>query len=298
MTGRAPLEGNHHEVRRTPGFVTRLVSLTRHSPAAILSLIVLGTVLALALAAPVVAPRDPTRSNFSAFETAPNRDYWLGTDSAGRDVWSRVVWGSRNSLIVGFAAVLIAVAVGSVVGALSGYYRGILDGLLMRVTDAFLAFPSIVLLLMMASILGPSLLNVILIIGLFNWTLVARLVRGEFLSLRESEWVLAARAIGATDRRIIVRHLLVQVVNPVIVAATFGMAGAILTEAALSYLGLGVRPPAPSWGAMLSEAQSVHVLRSVWWAWLTPGIALFVVVLSISYIGELLRRATGPMNES
>jgi peptide/nickel transport system permease protein len=286
------------DVQTSPGSFARLRAIFRRDRAAMLSAVLLLAVLLAAIAAPVVAPRDPTETVLTDFEQPPGRHHWLGTDSAGRDIWSRLVWGSRNSIFVGFVAVALAVTIGVLVGALSGYYRGLFDGLLMRITDAFLSFPSIVLLLMMASILGPRLINVILIIGFLNWTGVARLVRGQFLGLRETEWVMAARSIGATDRQIIFRQMMIHVATPVIISATFGLAGAILTEASLSYLGLGVRPPAPSWGSMLSEAQSIHVLRSVWWAWAAPGGLLFLVVLSISYVGDTFRRALDPRGPS
>lgn len=280
---------------RTPGSAERIWRCFRGDAIAMLSFLVLAVVFLMAIAAPLVAPQDPTATMLADFEQAPSARHWLGTESAGRDVWSRLIWGSRISLFVGFVSIAIAVAIGVCMGAVSGYYGGVIDGVLMRMTDAFLSFPSIVLLLMFASILGPRLLNLVLIIGFFNWTLIARLVRGQFLTLRGQDWVLAARAIGATDGRIIIRHMLSHVISPVAIAATFGVAGAILTEASLSYLGLGVRPPAASWGSMLAEAQSVHVLKSVWWAWLSPGVTLFLVVLAINYVGDTLRRALDPV---
>jgi peptide/nickel transport system permease protein len=269
----------------------------RESWTALLSLTFIAVMLLVALAAPLVGRYDPTATDLTAFEQPPSAAHWLGTDNAGRDVWSRLVWGSRNSLFVGVVAVALATAIGVVLGALSGYYRGAVDGILMRITDAFLAFPGIVLLLMLASVLGPSISNVVLIIAFLSWTGVARLVRGQYLSLREQDWTIAARSIGVTDWRIIYRHMLPHVISPVAIAATFGIAAAILTEASLSYLGLGVRPPAPSWGAMLAGSQSIHVLQSVWWSWLAPGVTLVLVVLAVNYVGDTLRRALDPYRQ-
>lgn len=272
----------------------RMAQAVKSHLAAVMSGMFLVVMLLAALGAPIVGRYDPTATDLDAFEQPPSAQHWLGTDDAGRDVWSRLIWGARNSLFVGVVAVALAMSIGVVVGALSGYYGGVLDAILMRITDGFLAFPGIVLMLMLASMLGPSITNVVVVIGLLSWTGVARLVRGLFLSLREREWLIAARSIGVTDRRLIFRHLLPHTVSPVIVTATFQVAGAILTEASLSFLGLGVRPPAPSWGSMLASAQSVHVMQALPWAWLPPGMALVLVVLSVNYLGEDLQSALAP----
>jgi peptide/nickel transport system permease protein len=281
-------------VRRSPGTFARIRAAFADSPLALVSLVVLVGMLLIAIAAPLVGRHDPLATVLVDFEKPPSREHWLGTDSAGRDVWSRLVWGSRNSLFVGVVAVTIATSIGTVVGALSGFYRGVVDGVLMRVTDGFLSFPPIVLVLMLASLLGPSILNVVLVIGVLSWTGVARLVRGQFLMLREQDWVMAARSVGVRSSRLIFRHLMPHVVSQVVIAATFGAAAATLTEASLSYLGLGVRPPTPSWGSMLAGAQSVHVLQDVPWSWLAPGLTLTVVVLAVNYVGDSLRRALDP----
>ena len=280
--------------RRAPGAWERIRSAFLRRPIALVSLILLIMMLGLAIGAPVFGRYDPVASVLTDFEQPPSGRHWFGTDSAGRDVWSRLIWGGRNSLFIGICAVSIATTIGTLIGAISGFYRGVLDGLLMRITDAFLAFPSIVLILMLASVLGPSIINVVIVLGVLSWTGIARLVRGQFLSLREQEWVIAARAVGVTNWRLIWRHLLPHVVSQVLVAATFGAAAATLAEASLSYLGLGVRPPTPSWGSMLSGAQSIHVLQSVPWSWLAPGLTLTIVVLAINYVGDTLRRALDP----
>ncbi|MGH2560801.1 MAG: ABC transporter permease [Thermomicrobiales bacterium] len=281
-------------VREAPGFFGLIRATFRASRPAMLSLFFLVLIITSALAAPLIERFDPNDSNLLVFEQPPSTSHWFGTDSAGRDVWSRLIWGSRTSLFVAAVAVAISTTIGTLLGALSGFYGGPLDGILMRVTDGFIAFPDIVLVLMLASLLGPSIVNVVLVIGLLSWTGVARLVRGQFFALREQDWVVAARSVGVSNARLILRHLLPHVMSQVVIAATFGAAAATLTEAGLSYLGLGVRPPTPSWGSMLSEAQSVHVLQSVWWAWLAPGITLTFVVLSVNYVGNTLRRALDP----
>jgi peptide/nickel transport system permease protein len=274
--------------------LVRLKYEFRRSPLAVLSLILIVVMLVLAVGAPLFGRYDPTAGAIADFEQPPSWAHWLGTDTGSRDIWSRLIWGARNSLFVGVGAVAVATLIGVAVGALSGYYRGIVDSTLMRITDGFLAFPGIVLMLMLASVLGPSIVNVVLVIAFFGWMGVARLVRAEFLSLREQDWTLAARAIGVRDGRLIRKHLLPHVLPTVLISMTFNISGAIIAEASLSYLGLGVRPPAPSWGAMLSEARNVHVFRSLPWVWLPPGLTLLFVVLAVNYLGEALRRALDP----
>jgi peptide/nickel transport system permease protein len=218
----------------------------------------------------------------------------LGTDSAGRDVLSRLLYAGRVSLSVGLVAVSIYVSIGIVLGGLAGYYGGWVDSVIMRVADMVLSFPSLIIIIVMVSLLGPSIYNVMLVIGGLGWPPIARLVRGNFLSLRQQEFVVAAQAGGAKHRRIIFRHVLPNALAPVIVAASFGMAQAILLEAGLSFLGLGVQPPTPSWGNMLSDAQSVLVLRNMPWLWLPPGIMIAITVLSVNFIGDGLRDALDP----
>lgn len=286
--------GDARALRKAPGTFGRIRHAFLKRPIAIASLLLLIVVLILAIGAPIFGRYDPVASVLTDFEQPPSARHWFGTDSSGRDVWSRLVWGARNSLFIGLCAVTLATTIGTLIGAVSGFYRGILDGILMRITDGFLAFPSIVLILMLASVLGPSIVNVVIVLGVLSWTGIARLVRGQFLSLREQDWVLAARAVGVPNWRLIWRHLLPHVTSQVLVAATFGAAAATLAEASLSYLGLGVRPPTPSWGSMLSGAQSIHVLQSVAWSWLAPGLTLTIVVLALNYVGDTLRRALDP----
>lgn len=248
----------------------------------------------LSIAAPLIVRHDPYTTDLRAYRKPPSKEHLLGTDSAGRDVMSRLLYAGRVSLSVGLVAVSIYVAIGILLGGLAGYYGGWVDSLIMRVADMVLSFPSLIIIIVMVSLLGPSIYNVMLVIGGLGWPPIARLVRGNFLSLREREFVIAAEAIGAKNRRIIFRHVLPNTLAPVIVAASFGMAQAILLEAGLSFLGLGVQPPTPSWGNMLTDAQSVLVLRNMPWLWLPPGVMIAITVLSVNFIGDGLRDALDP----
>jgi peptide/nickel transport system permease protein len=247
-----------------------------------------------AIAAPLIASHGPYSIDLRAYRTGPSGNHWLGTDSAGRDVFSRLLHAGRVSLSVGLFAVSIYTAIGIALGSLAGYYGGWVDSLVMRMADVFLSFPSLIIIITLASVLGPSIYNVMLAIGLLGWPPIARLLRGELLSLREREFVLGARASGCGGARLVFRHLLPNAMAPVIVAATFGIAYAILIEAGLSFLGLGVQPPTPSWGNMLTDAQSLTVLESMPWLWLPPGIMIALAVLSINFIGDGLRDALDP----
>jgi peptide/nickel transport system permease protein len=247
-----------------------------------------------AVLASLVALQDPYNVDMSAIGQPPSAAHILGTEGAGRDVWARVVYGGRVSLTVGLVAVGIAGTIGVVLGGLAGYYRGLVDQLIMRVTDVVMTLPSLVIILAIVSFIGPSIYNVMLVIGLLGWPALARIVRGQVLSLRELEYVQAARAIGARDRRIVLQHVLPGAVGPVVVWASFGIAGAILTEAGLSFLGFGVQPPTASWGNMLNEALSLLVIQSRPWIWIPPGAAISVTVLSLNFVGDALRDALDP----
>jgi peptide/nickel transport system permease protein len=257
--------------------------------ATILLLLAIGSVFA-----PVIAEHGPYSVDLSAYRLGPSLDHPLGTDSAGRDVFSRLLHAGRVSLSVGLVAVSIYTAIGVVLGALAGFYGGWVDSTIMRLADVFLSFPSLIIIITMASVLGPSIRNVMLAIGLLGWPPIARLLRAELLSLREREYIYGARTIGCSGPRLIFRHLLPNAMAPVIVAATFGIAYAILIEAGLSFLGLGVQPPTPSWGNMLTDAQSLTVLEQMPWLWLPPGMMIALAVLSINFIGDGLRDALDP----
>jgi peptide/nickel transport system permease protein len=246
----------------------------------------------LSLFAPLIAPYDPTAIDVHNVLSPPSKEHPLGTDELGRDLLSRIIWGSRVSLKVGFIAVGIAITAGIIIGAISGFYGGLVDTILMRFVDIMLAFPTFFLILAVISILEQSIFTIMVVIGLTNWMDVARLVRAEFLSLKEKDFVSAARAVGASDKRLIFRHILPNALSPVFVAATFGIAGAILIESGLSFLGLGVQPPEPSWGNILTAGKDN--IEVAWWLSLYPGLAILITVLSYNLVGEGLRDALDP----
>jgi peptide/nickel transport system permease protein len=257
----------------------------------------LGILVVLVIAAvfaPLFARYSPTAVDLMAYRLGPDSDHWLGTDTAGRDVFARLLYAGRVSLSVGLVAVSIYTVIGVVLGAIAGYFGGFVDAVIMRLADIVLSFPTLIIIITLASVLGPSIYNVMLAIGLLGWPPIARLLRGQLLSLRETEFIIGARAAGCSDARMIFRHLLPNAMAPVLVAATFGIAYAILIEAGLSFLGLGVQPPTPSWGNMLTDAQSLTVLESMPWLWLPPGLMIALAVLSINFIGDGLRDALDP----
>jgi len=245
----------------------------------------------MAAAAPL-AGHDPGAIDIASRLQPPSLTHLLGTDDLGRDVFARILYGARISLLVGFVAVGIATLIGILLGALSGFYRGWVDSLIMRFVDIMLCFPTFFLILAVIAFLEPSIWNIMIIIGLTGWMGVARLVRAEFLSLRERDFVLSARALGASDSRLIFRHILPNAISPVLVSATLGVAGAILTESALSFLGIGVQPPTPSWGNMLIAGK--QTLGTAWWLSVFPGLAILVTVLGYNLLGEGLRDAFDP----
>ncbi len=264
--------------------------LRRNQMAMTGAVIVLAMFL-LALVAPIVG-RDPGAIDIALRLQPPGYHFPLGTDDLGRDVLARILYGARISLLVGFVAVGIATSIGILLGALAGYYGRWVDALIMRFVDIMLCFPTFFLILAVIAFLEPSIWNIMIIIGLTSWMGVARLVRAEFLSLRERDFVLAARAIGAQDFRIIFRHILPNAISPVLVSATLGVAGAILTESALSFLGIGVQPPTPSWGNMLIAGK--QTLGTAWWLSVFPGLAILVTVLGYNLLGEGVRDAMDP----
>lgn len=259
------------------------------NPLAVSGGMALVVLAALAVLAPWLAPHDPFAISLPEALRAPSAAHWLGTDQLGRDVLSRLLYGARISLVIGFLAVGVAVVIGVAVGAAAGFFGGRTDAALMRVVDTMLSIPDIFLLLSLIAILGPSIYIIMVAIGLTSWMGVARLVRAEILSLKEREFVLAAHVLGASWWRVMSRHLIPNALGPVLVAATLGVGGAILTESALSFLGLGVQPPTPSWGNILNEGRIA--LGVAWWLTVTPGLAIVVTVLSFYLLGEGLRDA-------
>jgi peptide/nickel transport system permease protein len=221
-----------------------------------------------------------------------NGPHWLGTNGLGRDILCRMIWGGRVSLSVGIVAVSIYVAIGIVVGAVAGYFRGVCDLIISRIIEVVICFPAFFLILTIVAFLGPGILNIMIVIGLTGWTGIARLIRGEFLRLVDQEFVLAGRALGYSPARLIFKHVLPNAIAPVLVSATFGVAGAILTESGLSFLGLGIRPPTPSWGEMLSSGRDA-MFHAPWLIWF-PGLAIFITISSYNLVGEALRDASDP----
>jgi len=258
-----------------------------------LGLVLVALVVSGAVLAPWIAPFDPLRGDLrNAYLLEPGGRFLLGTDTQGRDVLSRVLYGARLSLAVGLVSQSVAVVLGVLLGLLAGYYGRWVDAVVMRLADVTLAFPTLLLLVAVAAAVRPSLIMIFLVIGAVGWAGMARLVRGQVLTLRGAEFVVAARALGARDRRVLLRHLLPNVRTQVIIAATLGVAGAIMAEAALSFVGLGAQPPTPSWGAMVADGRDF--IRVAPWVSFAPGIAIGLAVLGFNLVGDALRETFDP----
>jgi peptide/nickel transport system permease protein len=246
----------------------------------------------VSLLAPWLSPHDPLAIDLKIILAPPSFQHWCGTDQLGRDVLSRMIWGAGISLKVGFVATGIAAIIGALLGALAGYYGGWWDAIIMRFVDMMLCFPTFFLILAVIAFLDPSIWNIMIIIGITGWMSITRLVRADFLSLKERDFVTAARVLGASDVRIIFRHILPNAMTSILVAATLGVAGAILTESALSFLGIGVQPPTPSWGNILTAGKDN--IDIAWWLSLYPGLAILITVLGYNLLGEGIRDALDP----
>ncbi len=262
------------------------------NPLACWGLAITTAMLLLALFAPAIAPFDPDAIDVKQILLSPSSVHWMGTDGLGRDVFSRMLFGARISLMVGFVAVGIATIIGVILGAISGYYRGWVDILIMRLVDVMLSIPTFFLILAVIAFLTPSIWNIMIVIGLTSWMGVTRLVRAEFLSLREREFVLSAKTLGAGDLRLIFLHLLPNSLTPIIVSTVLGVASAVLVESGLSFLGLGVQPPQASWGNILTDGK--EYIQFAWWLSLFPGLAILLTVLGYNLLGEGLRDALDP----
>ena len=254
--------------------------------------IIVVILFVVSLAAPWLAPYDPLAIDLTRILAPPTWQHLCGTDQLGRDVLSRMIWGAGISLKVGFVATGIAVLIGALLGALAGYYGGWWDMVIMRLVDVMLCFPTFFLILAVIAFLEPSIWNIMIIIGATGWMGIARLVRADFMSLKERDFVTAARVLGAGDTRIIFRHILPNAMTSILVAATLGVAGAILTESALSFLGIGVQPPTPSWGNILTAGKDN--IDIAWWLSLYPGLAILITVLGYNLLGEGIRDALDP----
>lgn len=246
----------------------------------------------IAVFAPFIATHDPAHIDFDAIFLPPSAEHYFGTDDLGRDVFSRIVYGSRISLVVGFVAVGISVGIGVLLGLAAGYFGGLLDNIIMRFVDIMLCFPSFFLILAVIAFLSPSIYNVMIIIGLTGWMGVTRLVRAEVLSVKTRDYIISAKVQGLSSWLIMIKHILPNVFTPIFVTATLGIAGAILTESSLSFLGLGVQPPTPSWGNILTAGKDN--IMFAWWLSFFPGIAIFITVLGYNLLGEGLRDILDP----
>jgi len=274
----------------TPG--QRVLRRLRRRRGAMMGLAVVIGFIALALFAPWISPYDPLQTSWSAVRKAPSAAHWFGTDEIGRDVLSRVIWGTRASLLAGLVSVCISLALGVPIGLLAGYLGGWVDALISRITDAMLACPFLILAIALAAFLGPSLTNAMIAIGISATPVFIRLTRAQVLAVKVEDYVEAARAVGNSHWRIALRHILPNVVPPLIVQATLAIAAAVIAEASLSFLGLGQQPPAPSWGSMLNTAKN-YIDNAPWMA-VWPGLSIFLLVLSFNLLGDGLRDALDP----
>ncbi|OUQ23686.1 peptide ABC transporter permease [Flavonifractor sp. An135] len=261
---------------------------------AVFSLIVLVLIAVISFLAPLITPYSYSEIDLTLARQPPSPEHILGTDEYGRDMLTRLIYGGRVSMTVALAAMLLQLVIGVVLGCLAGYFGSWVDAFIMRLTDVFMCFPFYIMAVCLAAIVEPGLKNLVLIIGFLSWTGICRIVRAEILSLKENDYILAARSLGIRPGAIIRRHILPNILSPILVAATLSIAGGIMSEASMSFLNLGVRTPESSWGNMLSAAQSMQALVSEWWRWVPPGLMIVIVVLSINYVGEGLRNALDP----
>ena len=293
QAGGAPLQQTLSTRRRDSPRYRFWRRLWRHK-LGMLGLTMILLLLFVALFAPVLASIDPAKTDLKLRNQPPSAEHLLGTDAIGRDGWARLVYGARISLSVGLVAVGIYTSIALVLGSIAGYMGGLVDNVIMRITDIIMCFPTFLLIITVASVLPPNIFNIMVIIGIFGWPGMTRLVRGQFLTLRRRDFVIAAVALGVPTRRIIFRHILPNVIGPVVVAATLGLAGAIMTESSLSFLGLGVQQPTPSWGQTLTTAMQLPILENLPWRWLPSALAIAFAVLSVNFFGDALRDAFDP----
>lgn len=285
-------------VKSKQGHLKRWLRLLLKSKTGTIGLLIVLLIIFIAIFAKLLAPHDPNQINAAMMLKPPawveggDTDYILGTDNLGRDILSRIIYGSQISLVVGVASVILAGIIGIFIGLVSGFYGGFLDNILMRIVDSFLAIPTILFALVILTVFGPSALTLIVVLGVTNWVQYARLIRGEVLSLKEREFVRAARSMGVRDHKIILKHLLPNVISPFIVISTLSVATTIILEASLSFLGLGIQPPTISWGGILSDGKD-YVATS-WWLAAFPGLAITITVLGMIFLGDWLRDVLDP----
>jgi peptide/nickel transport system permease protein len=283
------------KTRKKDSYFIQSFEKFREHKLAMAGLFVCGIEILLVIFLPMILSLDPYSIDAAAFGTAPGLGgHLLGTDTIGRDVFARLIYGGRVSLFVGFFSTVVSIVIGVPIGLLAGYLRGKTEMLIMRLTDIFMSFPSIVLILVAVAVVGPSLWSVTLIIGILGWTQFTRIVYSKVLSVSQQDYVEAARTVGANTFTIIWKEILPNSMPPVLISATFGMSSAILMESALSFLGMGVQPPTASWGNMIYDAQSISILATKPWMWMPAGIAIVITVLSINFLGDGIRDALDP----
>ena len=280
--------------RENESYLSEALSKLPEHKMAMVGLFVITLEIILVVVLPFIMHLNPYDSDYTAFSAAPSGLHILGTDAIGRDIFARLVYGGRTSLLVGLLSTIISCAIGVPLGLIAGYFRGKAEIAIMRVADIFMSFPSIVLILVLVAVIGPSIWSVTIVIGVLGWTQFARLIYANVLSVSEKEYVESARAIGTSNYKIITKYILPNSFAPILIAITFQMASAILMESSLSFLGMGVQPPGASWGNMLYDAQSITVLSKRLWIWMPPGIALLITVLSINFLGDGIRDALDP----
>lgn len=255
---------------------------------------ILITLIIVSFIGPLFIKQDISSVDLYNISSPPSGEHLLGTDDLGRDVLARLLYGGRVSLLVGVFATMLQVMIGTILGVLAGYFGGAIDAIIMRIVDIVMCFPFFIVAIALAAIVGPSVVNLIIIIAILSWTDIARIVRAEVLSIKERDFIMASKAIGFNNLDIILKHIIPNVLSSILVATTLSMATAILMEASLSFLGMGVKSPMPSWGNMLTAAQNMRTLSSEWWLWIPPGFMIIISVLAINFLGEGLRRKLDP----
>lgn len=261
---------------------------------AVISLIILFLLIAVSILAPILTPYEYDSTDLFHVREAPGKLHLLGTDSVGRDVLTRILYGGRVSLLVGVCAMLIQLFLGTILGAFAGYFGGIIDMIISRIADMVMCFPFYVIAMSIIAVIGRGTFKLIIVIGVLSWCQLFRIVRSEITTIKGNDYVIAAKAMGMSSKEIVIKHLIPNIISPIIVSATLTVASGILLESAMSFLGLGVQPPLASWGNMLSEAQSMSVIANNWWLWMPPGIMIALTVLAINFVGEGLRDALDP----
>lgn len=288
-------------IRREKTKQEKYVSLTeisfrkfKRNKLAVIGVFIILALVLLSVCAPLLTDYTISETDLFNIKMAPSSEHILGTDELGRDVFTRLLYGGRVSIIVGIASMTVQLVIGVIMGAIAGYFGGIADKIIMRIIDVIMCFPFFVIAVSVAAILGPGVRNLIIIIGFLMWPNIARIVRAEILSLKENDYIMAAKAMGLSSFEIIKNHILPNVMSPILVAATLAIANGILTEASLSFLGIGVKLPEPSWGNMLIAAQNIGTLQREWWLWIPAGSLIILMVLSINFVGDGLRDALDP----